>query len=168
MPATAEEQKAHAIQELRAARQAVLDAAASLTPDVANIVFLGEWSANDIIAHLIGWDYANAEAVRAVLAGELPAFYAHKDPNWRAFNAELVRQYRHKELEDGWRAALESHEALCALLEAIPAAEFGRDYGVRFRGYKVTIPRLLASESADELIHAEQLRAFRQSRSGRS
>ena len=54
--------------------------------------------------------------------------------------------------ETGRQAALESHQALCALLEAIPAAEFGRDQGVRFRGYNVTIPRLLASESGDELI----------------
>ena len=98
--------------------------------------------------------------MRAVLAGELPAFYAHHDRGWRTFNAELVRQHRYEVYETGRQAALESHQARCALLEAIPAAEFGRDQGVRFRGYNVTIPRLLASESGDELIHAQQLREF--------
>lgn len=160
MRATAEEKKARAIATLRAARQAVLEAAAALSPESADTVFLGEWSAKDIVAHLIGWDHANAEAIHAVLAGELPAFYAHHDRDWRAFNTELLRRYRQEDYEAGLQVARESHEALCKLLDTIPAAEFERDHGVRFRGYKVTIPRLLEGESSDEQIHAQQLRAF--------
>lgn len=160
MRATAEEKKARAIQAAREARQSVLEAAAAVPPAAADTVFLGEWSVKDIIAHIIGWDYANAEATQAVLAGELPAFYAHHDRDWRTFNAGLVQRYREEEHEAGLRAAQLSHQALCELLESIPAAEFERDHGVRFRGYKVTIARLLAADSKDCHLHAQQIRDF--------
>lgn len=163
-PVTAADRKVSAIDALKAARRAVLEAAVALSPEAAGIIFLGEWSAKDIVAHLIGWDRANAEAVQAVLAGRLPAFYAHRDPDWRAFNAELVAQYRDEDYVAGLRAARASHQALCELLESIPAAEFERDHGVRFRGYKVTIARLLAADSRDEQVHAQQLREFQRRR----
>lgn len=160
MRATAEEKKARALQNLKAARQSVLEAASVVSPESADTVFLGEWSAKDIVAHLTGWDKANADAVRSLLAGELPAFYAHHDRDWRSFNAELVRRYRNENYEAGIRTAMESHRSLCELLESVSAAEYERDRGVRYRGYRVTIARLLEAESSDEQIHARQLRDF--------
>jgi hypothetical protein len=160
MRATAEEKKARAMQALRDARQAVLEAAAAVPIETADTVFLGEWSAKDIVAHLTGWDYANMQAVQAILTSKLPAFYAHHDRDWRSFNAELVRRYRLERYEATIQAAWESHQALCDLLAPIPAEEFERDHGVRFRGYKVTIARLLAADSKDGQTHARQLRDF--------
>jgi hypothetical protein len=160
MRATAEEKKARTLQALRDARQAVLAAAAAVPPEATDTVFLGEWSSQDIIAHLIGWDYANMQAAQAILAGELPAFYAHHDHDWRSFNAELVRRYRLERYEATIQAAWESHQALYDLVATIPAEEFERDHGVRFRGYKVTITRLLAADSKDGQTHARQLRGF--------
>lgn len=121
MRVTAEEKKAQTLQGVREARRAVLAAAAAVPLEATDTVFLGEWSVKDIIAHIIGWDYANIEAVRAVLAGELPAFYAHRDRDWRTFNAGLVGRYRPEEHEAGLRAAQLSHQALCDLVESIPA-----------------------------------------------
>ena len=160
MRVTAEEKKAQTLQGVREARRAVLAAAAAVPLEATDTVFLGEWSVKDIIAHIIGWDYANIEAVRAVLAGELPAFYAHRDRDWRTFNAGLVGRYRPEEHEAGLRAAQLSHQALCDLVESIPAAEFAQDHGVRYRGYKVTIARLLAADSKDCHLHAQQIRDF--------
>ncbi len=160
MGLSAAEKRDRALQDAREARQSVLEAAAAVPSEAADTVFLGEWSVKDIIAHIIGWDYANAEAVQAVLAGELPAFYAYYDHDWRTFNAELVRRYRQEKHEDGLRAAQLSHQALCELLESIPAADFERDHGVRFRGYKVTIARLLAADAKDCRLHAQQIRDF--------
>lgn len=72
MLVTAEEKKAQTLQGVREARRAVLAAAAAVPLEATDTVFLGEWSVKDIIAHIIGWDYANIEAVRAVLAGSCP------------------------------------------------------------------------------------------------
>ena len=67
MRPTAEEKKARYLQTLRDERLALLEVAAAVPPAAAGVVFLGEWSAKDIVAHLIGWDYANIEAIQAIL-----------------------------------------------------------------------------------------------------
>jgi hypothetical protein len=160
MSATAEEKKAQALQTLRDERQALLEVAATVPPEMADTVFLGKWSAKDIVAHLIGWDWANIEAVQAILNDQLPAFYAHHDHDWRSYNAELVRRYRLEDYDALLQAARDSNQALHNRLLTVPADEFERDHGIRFRGYKVTIARLLAAESDDERVHGEQLREF--------
>ena len=160
MRPTAEEKKARYLQTLRDERLALLEVAAAVPPAAAGVVFLGEWSAKDIVAHLIGWDYANIEAIQAILDGRLPAFYAHHDRDWRSFNAELVRRYRLEDFDALLQSARDSNQALYDRLLTVPAAEFERDHGVRFRGYMVTIARLLAAESDDEQVHAQQLRDF--------
>ena len=68
-------------------RAAILACARSWPADRVEEVFLGEWCLLDLLAHLSGWDEANREAVTAVQAGRLPEFYAHKDADWRGFNA---------------------------------------------------------------------------------
>jgi hypothetical protein len=160
MRATAEEKKVRSLKTLRDERLALLDVAAAVPSESTSTVFLGEWSAKDMIAHLIGWDYANIEAVDAILNDRLPAFYAYHDHDWRSFNAELVRRYRLEDYDALLQAARESNQALYDRLLAVPAGEFERDHGLRFRGYKVTIARLLAAESDDEHIHGQQLRDF--------
>lgn len=54
----------------------------------------------------------------------------------------------------------DSHQQLLASLRAIPGEEFDRDRGIRFRGWKVTIARLLQAEAEDEVTHAAQVAAF--------
>ena len=162
MRAAAEEKKARSLQTLRDERLAMLVLAAAVPTESTDTTFLGEWSAKDMIAHLIGWDYANIEAVHAILNDRLPAFYAYHDHDWRSFNAELVGLYRLEDYDALLQAARESNQMLYDVLLTVPAGEFERDHGVRFRGYKVTIARLLAAESDDEQIHAQQLREFQQ------
>ena len=124
--------------------------------------FLGTWTVKDLVAHLVGWDYANLEGVEAVLAGRLPAFYAHYDPDWRAFNAGLVSAYRRDSLAEGIGAAEESLYNLLAAAQAVSAAEFVQDHGVRSPGgRRVTIVMLLSAEAGDERKHLQQLKARR-------
>ena len=78
----------------RANRSAILACAQSWPAGRVVEVFLGEWCLLDLLAHLSGWDDANREAVTAVQAGRLPEFYAHKDADWRGFNALHVRNHR--------------------------------------------------------------------------
>jgi hypothetical protein len=55
---------------------------------------IGIWSIKDLLAHLVGWDYTNIEAVKNVLAGKVPEFYAHHDRDWQTYNAMLVKKYK--------------------------------------------------------------------------
>lgn len=161
---TAETNKAKLVAELAAARRGLLDVARAVPESRQDTAFLGSWSVKDILAHLVGWDHANLEAVAAVRSGQLPAFYAHYDPDWRRFNADLVRQYRQASLADAIAAAEASHAVLRSVVEAIPAEALFKDHGVRSpRGRKVTIALLLSAEAGDERKHRQQIEEFARS-----
>jgi hypothetical protein len=155
--ANADEKKQGVIDQLVEARKMILDAAATFSTEQQKIAFVGVWTINDLLAHLVGWDHANMEALTAIQAGQLPEFYAHHNREWDAFNAQLVAQHKGDNvLEQAHR----SHQQLVALAESIPANRFDKDFAVRFKGYRVTILRTLQSEARDELKHYEQIQTF--------
>lgn len=149
------------ISELVETRRKTLDTVSSLSPAQQGEVFLGIWSVKDLLAHLVGWDFANIEAAQAVLAGKVPAFYSYYDRDWRAFNARLVAEYRKDDFAELVSSAEDSHQKLIDFLTTIPAEEFDKDKGVRFKGYKVTIARLLQGEIDDEKKHYAQIEEFK-------
>jgi hypothetical protein len=71
-----------------------------------------------------------------------------------------VAEFRCDDLAEAIEAARQSSLRLLEALEEAPAADFNRDFGVRFKGYKVTIARLLEAEMKDEEVHYGQLAAF--------
>jgi len=158
--ATAQQRRDRIIAELVQVRGSILDTAASLSPGAQDEVFLGVWSAKDLLAHLIGWDLTNLQAAKELLAGRLPSFYAHYDHDWRTYNARLVAEHRREDFAALLAAVEDSHRQLVAYLETVPAREFDRDMGQRFRGWKVTIARLLQVEISDEQVHHSQLEGF--------
>jgi hypothetical protein len=123
-------------------------------------VFLGTWSVKDLIAHLIGWDYANTAAISEILAGQLPSFYQFADRDWQCFNAKLVAQYSREGLEDLLQDLRASQTAFANALLTLPESELNSDHAVRYKGWKVTIGRLIQAELGDEEAHLEQLSEF--------
>ncbi|MGE5250515.1 MAG: ClbS/DfsB family four-helix bundle protein [Bacteroidota bacterium] len=160
------QKKAGIIAALIEARQALLTAASQLPASAQEQVFLGVWSANDVVAHLAGWDEANLAAVQEILDGRVPSFYEHSGPDWREFNALLVARYKQTSLAKTMAAAGETHHRLVECLEALPADVFDKDFGVRFQGYRVTIRRLLEAETKDEGVHRRQVEEFARSLDG--
>ena len=160
MRASRESRKKTVLYQLAQARAAILEAARALPAEKQYRVFLGEWSPADLLAHLVGWDHANAQAAQELLAGQLPSFYAHHDRGWRSFNATLVARHRRDDFRQLLDDVERSHQALLDVLAGIPASEMVRDGGVRFRGWRVTIERLMLVEARDEQEHAAQLREW--------
>ena len=142
------------------ARRKILDVAYTLPPEKRNRVFLGEWSARDLLAHLIGWDYTNLEAAKSILAGKLPLFYSHRDDDWKTYNAFLIEMHNRGDFAELLYSLESSQRALMGFLATVAADEFDKDRGVRFQGYKVTIARLLEVQAKDDEEHYEQIRAF--------
>ena len=99
--------------------------------------------------------------------GRLPEFYAHKDADWRSFNALLVEQYRRPTLAEQIALFNEAFGKLAQVLTAMSADEFFKDSGVRYRGYRVTVARLVEGELKDERVHLEQINSWLSSRSPR-
>jgi hypothetical protein len=158
---TPEDKKQQVIAGLVDARSKILASVAALPPAQQDVVFLGEWSVKDLLAHLIGWDFANLEATKEVLAGKLPSFYAHHDHDWRTYNARLVAEHKREDFAALLEAVEDSHRQLEEYLRTVPAEEFGKDRGLRFRGWRVTITALLKAETSDERKHHEQIEEFR-------
>ncbi len=157
----AQRKKDELIANLIEARKKILDITSSFSPTESDQVFLGIWSIKDLLAHLIGWLEANRKAVKAIRSGKLPEFYAYKDRDWRTYNARLVRKYKRESLAELMSTLQVSHQKLLATFQSIPAEEFEQDHGVRFKGYKVTIARLLEAELKDEEEHYLQIEQFR-------
>ena len=149
------------IADLIETRRKIIDITSSFSPTEHDQVFLGIWSIKDLLAHLIGWLEANRKAVKAIRAGKLPEFYAYKDRDWQTYNALLVSKYKRGNLGKLMSTMQISHQKLIDSIQVIPAEEFEQDYGVRFKGYKVTIARLLQAELKDEKVHYAQIEMFR-------
>ncbi len=159
--------KEQTITGLIEARQAVLEAAAELRPEARSQIFLGTWSAKELVAHLIGWDYTNRAAAEEIMASQLPSFYDHHTRDWAKYNEHLIAEHGRDDWDELLAAARHSHQELIAFLQALPADEFERDRGIRAGRWKVTIGRLLRVEASDEVKHSEQVRAFARSAAGK-
>ena len=139
------------IQGLVTARRKVLDAARSLSEAQRDEVFLGTWSAKDLLAHLAGWDDTNGEAVCDILEGHKPSFLRYRDRDWQSFNAYLVAAYRRQDWAEMVAVVQESHRRLIEFLQGVPADDYVRRKG---------IAGLLRTEARDEKQHARQVQAF--------
>jgi hypothetical protein len=141
------------------ARRQILDTVSTLSPEKQDEIFLGSWAIKDLLAHLVGWDYANIDAVKDIRAGKPPRVLEQWDPNWVKYNAELVRQYK----RDNWVELLDSiqqsHHALIEIVRAIPAEDVEKYFGIRSpSGTNVTVELFLQFEIEDEGRHYQQIR----------
>jgi hypothetical protein len=146
--------------ELQRIRASILAEASTLPAEKQDIVFLGIWSIKDLLAHLAGWDHTNLDAVKSVLEGQLPSFYEHRDHDWQTYNAMLVKKYKKDSFKELLATVKNSREKLIEFLQTVAPENFNKDFGVRFRGYKVTIQRLLEAETKDEQTHLQQIIDF--------
>ena len=89
-----------------------------------------------------------------------PPFYSYHDRAWKKYNAMLVAKYKRDSFPELIELLKESQQALTEFLDTVPAEAFNKDFGVRFRGYKVTIKRLLEAETRDEQIHCQQIKDY--------
>jgi len=148
------------ISEMQRVRSELLTEGAALSRKERDTVYLGTWSVRDMLAHLAGWDYANLDAAKSILAGKLPAFYEYKDRDWQTYNAMLVKKYRSNNFRKLRATVKRSQKKLVDFVQALPREDFNQDFGVRFRGYKVTIQRLLEADIKDVRIHHQQIVDF--------
>jgi hypothetical protein len=143
--------KTELIAGLVEARRGLLDAVHALPAGRRDQVFLGTWSVRDLLAHLVGWDHTNREAVQAILAGREPEFRQHYDRDWATYNARLVAKYRREDWDEMLAAIEDSHRALITYLQSAPAEAYVKT---------TKIGTLLAAEARDEAEHRRQIEAF--------
>jgi hypothetical protein len=160
MRKTIEDHKHEIIEALVTARSSVLRAVVSVPPERLHEVFLGVWSVQDLLAHLVGWDYTNLQAVQEILAGRYPTFFQNYDIDWQSYNARLVQEYKIEPFDLLVAKAADSHQCLVSLLQSTPAGQLVKGKARSEKGRTVTIRTLLQVEANDERVHAEQVKAF--------
>jgi hypothetical protein len=148
------------ISNLIETRQNILAKASGFSEAQHDQVFIGIWSIKDLFAHLIGWDKTNLAAIKRILKGNVPTFYKYRDHDWQTYNAMLVKKHKMDSLDELVTTAIASQKKLVEFLQSIPPEQFNKDFGVRFRGYKVTVQRLLEAEWKDEQTHLQQIVDF--------
>jgi hypothetical protein len=94
------DRKNELIDGLTKTRNQILELSLALAPSKHDQIFLGIWTIKDTVAHLIGWDETNRKALKAILSGRLPHFYAYIDHDWRKYNARLVSKYKRDKLAE--------------------------------------------------------------------
>lgn len=160
MPVPIVERKNQLINGLVLARARVLQAAQAVPARRADETFLGVWSLMDLLAHLVGWDFTNRQAVEEILSGQPPIFFQYFDKDWRSYNQRLVEQYRCATLEQQLIAIGASHQQLISYLETLLPRDLVLGKVKRQSGRSVTIRNLLQVEARDEDRHAAQIRLF--------
>jgi hypothetical protein len=150
--------KAGVIARLVETRQQILEAAAAIPLERQDQAFVGIWSIKDLLAHLAGWDYTNLEGVKALMAGEVPAFFAQHDRDWKTYNAMLVASHRRNDLAEMIVAVRKAQGDLVAFLNTLTDEDFHRT--VHVNTFRMSIGGLLNFEIRDEKEHLEQINQF--------
>ena len=161
MRKTANDHKQDLIDGLIAARASVLVEAGKLPPEQLEAPCIGIWCVKDLIAHLVGWDFTNLQAVQEILEGMRPSFFQYYDPDWRSYNARLVNMYRIEPFETLMCTVADSHLKFVTFLKALPAEDILLKKSPKEQGRTITIRNLLRTETKDECNHSAQVQAFR-------
>lgn len=154
------------LNSLEDVRRTIIENVMSIPVPKQGTPFVGTWSIKELLTHLIGWDYTNIDAIKSLRTMEIPKFYAFIDSDWRSYNAILIEQYREEKWELLTNAVTRSHAQLISFVKEIPVLDYFKDWGVRYKGYKVTIPRLLEAELKDEKTHLDQIIQWKNGFSG--
>lgn len=153
--------KEEIISGLGAARKKILDVASELPPDKLDGVFLGVWSVMDLLAHLVGWDYTNMDAVMDIREGKPPHVFEYWDPDWVQYNAELVKKHKRQDFDEILQLITESHNALIEFIGTLPGEDIEKDYGIHSPdGTNITIEWFLQFEIDDEGRHYQQIKEW--------
>lgn len=160
MRRTIENRKDELIKGLVDARRSIMAAVQALPADRVEEVFLGTWCVKDLLAHMIGWDFTNLEAIQEIISERAPGFFQYYDKDWRSYNARLVAMYRKEALDILLEDVEASHHQLIRCLQTLSAEEVVNGKAKSAKGRTVTIRNLLLSETGDERLHAEQVRRF--------
>ncbi len=147
------------IVEFNRVRDELIEAISSVPPGLRDEAFVGDWDVKDIVAHTVGWDYTNIEALPDFRSGRLPAFFARYDADWATINAGLVARYR---LAD-WDASLATlRDSQGAFVDAMRRLRDDTDLDTvaMWGGRRITLRGMMGAVSRDESEHVAQVRAF--------
>jgi hypothetical protein len=142
-------------------RKHIVNTASSMWSRKQDEIFLGIWNIKDLLAHLVGRDYTNIEAVKDIRSRQTPRVFEQWDPDWEKYNADLVEKYEEEDFGKLLKAIERSHQELIRRVEKIPSEEIEKDFGIRSpNGTNITVEWFLQYEIDDEGRHLRQIQEW--------
>jgi hypothetical protein len=118
--------KAALVEDVRAVRGRLEKTLAELSPEeIIRPGVIGDWSAKDVMAHLMDWEQRFVGWYEAGARGETPETPA-PGLSWRQLdilNQRIFEQYQEMPLEEVMAKSEASYQKILALIESIPEAE---------------------------------------------
>ncbi|HEU0072539.1 MAG TPA: DinB family protein [Dehalococcoidia bacterium] len=146
------------ITEFDRVRAELIEAVLSVPRELRDVAFVGIWDLRDVIAHTVGWDYTNIEALPDFRAGRLPVFFARYDTDWAAINADLIARYRLKDWDALVASLRESQTAFTGALRDLSDVDL--DNVALWGKRRITLRGMMRAVSRDESEHVAQIRAL--------
>jgi hypothetical protein len=148
------------IDDFVSTRRRIVAASLRVPAGLRDEPFVGVWGLKDLLAHLVGWDRTNLDAIHDFLAGRRPAFYDRYDPGWTAYNAELLGRHRVDDVDALLEALAASQRDVIEALRSLPEPELTRERARSRSGRPLSIAGLLRAAVRDEREHLRQIEAF--------
>jgi DinB superfamily len=146
------------IAEFKRVRELLIAAAVAVPASLRSEPFVGKWDLKDVLAHSVGWDYTNIEALPDFRAGRLPAFFDRFNADWAAINAGLVARFRLDDWEELLASLAESQRAFTDVMSTLGDADL--DVVAMWGKRRITLRGMMHAVSKDESEHVVQIRAF--------
>ena len=109
---------------------------------------IDQWSPRDVLAHLIGWNRHTIAGSEEIRKGETPFYLIDTGEDFSKVNAVLVREISSRDRGELLEGLDASCQQLGQYLRSLDPADWKRDYGVKCRGFVITV-----ENSVDALIH---------------
>ena len=118
---------------------------------------LNGWSPRDILAHLIGWNRYTIKGCEQIRRGDLPFYFDDPGEDYCKVNAVFVREYSSEDISELLNELEVSTNELKAFLGMVDPLDWGRDYGVTYQGFNVTVRNSVDALIEDYINHRQQL-----------
>jgi hypothetical protein len=116
-----------------------------------------EWSARDILAHLIGWNRYTIQGYEQIRRGDLPFYYVNPGQDFGKVNTTLVRAYPARDRQALLDELQASWQELKEYLLGLDPADWERDFGVRYKEFAITIQNSAEALADDYRHHRAQI-----------
>jgi hypothetical protein len=93
---------------------------------------MGNWSVQDVLAHVTTWEEEALRYLPVIVAGGIPLRYIQYG-GIDAFNAQMTEQRRFLALSDVLRQLDDTHHSLIAYIRSVPEEHFTRETRFRHR-----------------------------------
>ena len=127
-----------------------------------------DWSPRDVLAHLVGWNRYTIKGSKQIMERESPLYFDEPGEDFCKVNEVLVKKYSTTDRKKLINELDISLGELKDFLRSISENEWEKDFGVRYKGYSITIRNSVEGLIKDYIKHKKDVEDWIENLSQRS